>query len=95
VREDLALAEVAWLTDRLLTPRHLIPNGLVVLLRAFQRALQEPDDSVLGLADTGAHVHQGLPGFRADGRAGDPRLLAARARARSSSLLVPVGLRGY
>ena len=51
VPEDLALAEVAWLTDRLLIHGHLIPNGPVVLLRAFQRALQEPDDSVLGLAD--------------------------------------------
>jgi hypothetical protein len=43
VPEDLALAEVAWLTDRLLTRRQLIPNGPVVLLRAFQRALQEPE----------------------------------------------------
>jgi hypothetical protein len=48
VREDLALAEVAWLTDRLLTHGHLIPDGLAVLLRAFKRALREPDHSVLG-----------------------------------------------
>ncbi len=48
MREDLALAEVVWLTDRLLTHGHLIPDGLAVLLRAFKRALREPDHSVLG-----------------------------------------------
>jgi hypothetical protein len=66
--EDLALAEAAWLTDQLLTHRHLIPNGLVVLLRAFQRALQEPDDSVLGIvARTGRRASSSARPFTLGG----------------------------
>jgi len=74
--------------------RRLSLDGLVVLLRAFQHALQEPGGSVLGLAGTGTGGHQGLPGFRTDGGAGDPRLLAA-VPAWSSSLLVPGWTPGY
>jgi len=54
VPEGLALADVAWLTDRLPTHGHLIPNGL-----------QEPDDSVLGASDIRPRVHRGR---RASGR---------------------------
>ncbi len=41
VQEDQVLAELAWLTDRLLTHRHLLPNGLAVMLRAYKSALAQ------------------------------------------------------
>ena len=46
VQEDQVLAEMAWLTDRLLTHKHLMPNGLAVMLRACKSALaQRPDET--------------------------------------------------
>ena len=58
--EGLVLAEVAWLTDRLPTHGHLIPNGH-----------QEPDDSVLGLAISG-RAFTGAAGLPDGWSCGDP-----------------------
>jgi hypothetical protein len=41
VQEDQVLAEMAWLTGRLLTHKHLMPNGPAVMLRACKSALAQ------------------------------------------------------
>lgn len=85
MREGLALAEVAWFDWPTAAHRHLILDGLVVLLRAFQRALQGPGGSVLGLADT----RHG----RSPGPAGFPGGRSAIAGCRARAVIVAAGPR--
>jgi hypothetical protein len=43
VEQDLRLAELGWLTDRMLSHQDLIPASLAVLLRTYKTQLRQPD----------------------------------------------------
>jgi Bacterial regulatory proteins, gntR family len=70
VEQDLRLAELGWLTDRMLSHQDLIPASLAVLLRTYKTQLRQPDGepwAVFGPPSRYAQIAQQLRQRISDG----------------------------